>query len=81
MYLESLQQQIKDRRPLAEKLQAYRQRQPAAVDIEQVLAVDNHHKTADEILNFEGNIGGGAQFLQQIPADEDSDEANEEGLN
>lgn len=53
--MENLKKQLKDRRPLQEKLEAYRQRDPSAVDINKVLQVDNHTKTTDEILNFDGN--------------------------
>lgn len=59
LYLQQLQKELKNRRPLHEKLQAYRKREPAgvAIDIHKVLSVDNHTKTQEEILNFDGGNG------------------------
>lgn len=48
-------EELKDRRPIHEKLNSYRNRGGAAVDIDQVLQVDNHTKTHDQILDFYGN--------------------------
>lgn len=70
--------ELKDRKPFHEKLQQYKAREqqnqplPVAVDLDQVLRVDNHHKTADEILNFDGNV------QVDIAVDDAEDEEEEE---